>query len=52
MTNAWPCRDTSPDDVIVSCGASKIDRPGPSPLDQSEVRVSVKEIIVHPDFSW
>ena len=45
-------RDSSPDDVIVSCGASKIDRPGPSPLDKSEIRVAVREIIIHPDFSW
>ena len=48
----FSARDTSPDDVIVSCGASKINRPGPSPMDQSEVRVAVSEIVIHPYFSW
>ena len=44
--------DVTPDDVIVACGAYKIDIPDPSPRDKFEVRMKVKEIVTHPDFSW
>jgi len=40
------------DDVMVACGAHRISRPDPSPADRFEVRLKVKDIVVHPDFSW
>jgi len=53
VTAAHCFRDNaSPDDVIVACGAYKIDVPDPSPRDKFEVRMKVKEIVTHPDFSW
>jgi len=44
--------EANPDNIMVACGAHRIDRPGKSPLDKHEVRLQVKEIIRHPDFSF
>ena len=45
-------RDPEPSDIIVACGAHRIERPDPSPQDRNELRVNISEIIIHEDFSW
>merc|ERR550532_2455558 len=44
--------DPEPSDIIVACGAHRIERPDPSPQDRNELRVNVSDIIIHEDFSW
>lgn len=44
--------EANPENIKVACGVHRIDRPGESPIDEHEIRLQVKEIIRHPDFSW
>jgi len=44
--------EANPENIMVACGVERIDRPGKSPIDKHEVRLQVKEVIRHPDFSW
>jgi len=45
-------QEANPENIIVACGSQRIDRPGKSPKDKNEIRLQVKEVIRHPDFSW
>ena len=52
MMKVFLTREANPENIMVACGVQRIDRPGKSPLDKHEVRLKVKEIIRHPEFSW
>ena len=52
MMKVFLTREANPENIMVACGVQRIDRPGKSPLDKHEVRLQVKEIIRHPEFSW
>jgi len=45
-------RESNPENIMVSCGAHRVNANTPSPMDPDEVRLQATEVLRHENFRW